>query len=136
MVNLLRLSTIYKIMDNIVDFLSKFELKENTEFVNNLDRIYLESMAKGQTDTLAKLEQYFTDKNESTLPKDIMFVKIELDTTVGSRQALSAEVNVKVENKIERDGYLSGNISILNECYTYLLRYSTHLAIKDDRTKS
>lgn len=115
-------------MDKVVDFLSKFEVREHTEFVNSLDEVYFKSFQKGQNATLDKLKGYFLDKNDQSLPRDIVEIKQELDATIASRVQIDTEPDKKVEYRTEHNGYLSGNISILNECYTYLLRYSTHLA--------
>lgn len=114
-------------MQKLFDFLDGFKLDEKP-FIDELDKLYHTSFIKGQDSALNFLRKHFPDEYEFDI-KDTLKVKNELDTYVADRTTMNmAQTDYK--ESTEKNGYLSGYIQILNECYIYLLRYSSIIAAK------
>jgi hypothetical protein len=103
-------------------FLDGFKLTKK-EFVDELDKLYHESFIKGQETAISFLKKNFPEDYKFDV-KDILKVKNELDSYIADRTSSNIDNNNYLENT-EKNGYASGYIQVLNECYVYLLRFSS-----------
>ena len=123
----------YSTMEILKDYLDKFRHTEKTDFDNELDKLYYESMLKGQEKGVilvtAIVGSTFDTKTLGTL-------KTELDSYIAQRTQVGTE-NREIKDETQNNGFFSGIIQILNESYIYLLRYSSQqaaLAVKNKET--
>lgn len=113
-------------MTQLFEFLETFKSTDKT-FTDELDKLYYSSFVKGEDNVISKLKEMFPESHEFS-PKDLVVVKNELDAYITSRTELNQGDSSDVKGSTEKNGFLSGQISLLNEAYIYLQRYSSVLS--------